>query len=43
MIAYQRAKLGYEKPTQNSEAAYMHLESAESQNNCITDPKREMK
>ena len=43
MIAYQRAKLGYERPTQNLEAAYMHLESAESQNNCIIDSKSEMK
>lgn len=43
MTAYQRAKLGYERPTQNLEAAYMHLESVESQNNCITDSKSEMK
>ena len=43
MTAYQRAKLGYERPTQNLEAAYMHLESVESQNNGITDSKSEMK
>lgn len=43
MMTYQRAKLGHEKPIQNSEAAYTHLENAESQNNCITDPKSKMK
>lgn len=43
MTAYQRAKLGYEKPIQNSEAAYMHVETVKSQNNPIADSKSEMK
>lgn len=41
--AHQRAKLDYEKPIQNSEAAYMCAETTKSQNNFITDPKTQMK
>lgn len=43
MTALQRAKLGYEKPIQDSEAAYMYAETTKSQNNFITDPKTQMK
>lgn len=43
MIAYQRAKLAYEKPIQNSEEVYMHVETTESQNNYIVDPKSKIK
>lgn len=43
MIAYQRAKLAYEKPIQNSEEVYMHVETTESQNNYIADPKSKIK
>lgn len=42
MIAYQRAKSGYEEPNPSSEAAYRYQETTESPNKCIIDPKREI-